>query len=48
VDKDGKPAAVVALEWMQAHPDQLTSWLEGVTSLGGEPAAQLVLATTGG
>jgi glycine betaine/proline transport system substrate-binding protein len=48
VDKDGKPAAVVAQEWMQAHPDQLTSWLEGVTSLGGEPAAALVLATTGG
>jgi glycine betaine/proline transport system substrate-binding protein len=48
VDKDGKPAATVAQEWVQANPDRITSWLEGVTSLGGEPAAQIVLARAGG
>jgi glycine betaine/proline transport system substrate-binding protein len=48
VDKDGKSAEVVAQEWMQAHPDQLEAWLDGVTSVSGEPAAQVVLARAGG
>ena len=48
VDKDGKPAKTVAQEWMQAHPDQVRSWLDGVTSLRGEPAAQVVMAMAGG
>lgn len=48
VDKDGKPARTVAQEWMKAHPDEITSWLEGVTSLSGEPAARVVLAMAGG
>jgi len=47
VDKDGQSADVVAKEWMQAHPDQLGAWLDGVTSLSGEPAAQVVLAMVG-
>ncbi|MEJ3653440.1 ABC transporter substrate-binding protein [Actinomycetes bacterium KLBMP 9759] len=48
VDKDGKPASAVAQEWMKAHPDQVTAWLDGVRSRGGEPAAKVVLATAGG
>ena len=48
VDKDGKPAKTVAQEWMQAHSDQVRSWLDGVTSLRGEPAAQVVMAMAGG
>jgi glycine betaine/proline transport system substrate-binding protein len=48
VDKDGKSPDVVAKEWMQAHPDQLRAWLDGVTSVSGEPAAQVVLAGVGG
>ena len=48
VEKDGKAADVVASEWMAAHPDQLTAFLDGVTTVSGEPAAAVVLATTGG
>jgi glycine betaine/proline transport system substrate-binding protein len=48
VDKDGKPAETVAQEWMQAHPDRIEAWLQGVTSVNGEPAAQVVLSRTGG
>jgi glycine betaine/proline transport system substrate-binding protein len=48
VDKDGKPAAAVAQEWMQAHPDRIGAWLAGVTSLKGESAAQVVLSRAGG
>ncbi len=48
VDKDGKPADAVAQEWMQAHPDQIEAWLQGVTSVNGEPAAQVVLSSAGG
>jgi glycine betaine/proline transport system substrate-binding protein len=48
VDKDGKAADAVAGEWIAAHPDQLTAFLDGVTSVSGEPAADVVLATTGG
>ncbi|WP_219415664.1 ABC transporter substrate-binding protein [Pseudonocardia nigra] len=48
IDKDRKPAEAVALEWMRAHPDRLEEWLEGVTSVSGEPAADVVLARVGG
>jgi glycine betaine/proline transport system substrate-binding protein len=48
VDKDGKPAEAVAQEWMQAHPDRIEAWLQGVTSVNGEPAAQVVLSRAGG
>ncbi|WP_219414697.1 ABC transporter substrate-binding protein [Pseudonocardia nigra] len=48
VDKDGKPAEQVARDWIQAHPDRIEAWLEGVTSVSGEPAAEVVLAGTGG
>jgi glycine betaine/proline transport system substrate-binding protein len=48
VDKDGKPAETVAQEWMQAHPDRIEAWLQGVTSVDGEPAAQVVLSKAGG
>jgi glycine betaine/proline transport system substrate-binding protein len=48
IERDGKAAEVVASEWMAAHPDQLTAFLDGVTSVSGEPAAAVVLATTGG
>ncbi|MDQ3404933.1 MAG: ABC transporter substrate-binding protein [Actinomycetota bacterium] len=48
VDKDGKAAEVVAKEWMAAHPDQLRVWLDGVRSVKGEPAADVVLDKAGG
>jgi glycine betaine/proline transport system substrate-binding protein len=48
VDKDGQSTDVVAQEWMQAHPDELEEWLDGVTSVSGEPAAEVVLTTAGG
>jgi glycine betaine/proline transport system substrate-binding protein len=48
VDKDGKPADAVAQEWMQAHPDRIEAWLQGVTSVSGDPAAQVVLSRAGG
>jgi glycine betaine/proline transport system substrate-binding protein len=48
VDKDGKPAETVAQEWMQAHPDRIEAWLQGVTSVNGEPAAQVILSKAGG
>jgi glycine betaine/proline transport system substrate-binding protein len=48
VDKDGKPAEAVAQEWMQSHPDRVEAWLQGVTAVGGEPAAQVVLSKAGG
>jgi glycine betaine/proline transport system substrate-binding protein len=48
VDKDGKPADTVAQEWMQAHPDRIEAWLQGVTSVNGEPAAQVILSKAGG
>jgi glycine betaine/proline transport system substrate-binding protein len=48
IDKDGKAAETVAREWMQAHPDQIEAWLDGVKSINGEPAAEVVVARTGG
>ena len=43
-----KAAETVAREWMQAHPDQIEAWLDGVKSIDGEPAAEVVVARTGG
>jgi glycine betaine/proline transport system substrate-binding protein len=42
VDKEGKSPEDVARQWIEEHPDQLAEWLDGVESVGGEPAAQVV------
>jgi glycine betaine/proline transport system substrate-binding protein len=47
VDKEGVPPEDVAKQWIQDHPDQLEAWLEGVESVSGEPAAQVVLGQSG-
>ncbi len=42
VDKDGRSPEEVAKQWIQDHPDELGAWLDGVKSVSGEPAAQVV------
>lgn len=37
---DDKDATTAATEWLQAHPDAVKPWLEGVTTFGGEPALE--------
>lgn len=44
LDKDKLPAERVAREWIQAHPDVVRTWLDGVTSVDGKPAADVVLS----
>ncbi|WP_439618784.1 choline ABC transporter substrate-binding protein [Shinella sp.] len=39
---DGKDADAAATEWLKAHPDAVTPWLEGVTTIDGKPAAEAV------
>ncbi|WP_410216514.1 choline ABC transporter substrate-binding protein [Paracoccus sp. (in: a-proteobacteria)] len=41
---DGMDAKEAAREWMAANPDQIEPWLEGVTTLEGEPALPAVQA----
>ncbi|RVX38969.1 glycine betaine/proline transport system substrate-binding protein [Nonomuraea polychroma] len=43
VDKEKKPAETVAQDWIRAHPDVLRTWLNGVTSADGKPAADVVI-----
>lgn len=47
VDKDGQSPETVAREWIQQNPDKLGIWLQGVKSVSGEPAAQVVLKSAG-
>ena len=42
VDKQKTPAKTIASQWISAHPDVLTSWLAGVKTTNGKPAASAV------
>ncbi|WP_322626706.1 choline ABC transporter substrate-binding protein [Paracoccus beibuensis] len=44
---DGADAKAAAKEWLAANPDALTPWLDGVTTLEGEPAEPAVRAALG-
>jgi glycine betaine/proline transport system substrate-binding protein len=44
LDKDGKSAEVVASEWIEDNPDVLEEWLQGVESVDGEPAFEVISA----
>jgi glycine betaine/proline transport system substrate-binding protein len=39
---DSKDADTAATEWLKAHPDAVTPWLDGVTTIDGKPAAEAV------
>ena len=45
---DGADAADAARDWLAAHPDTLTPWLEGVTTLDGQPGLDAVQAAVAG
>lgn len=45
---DGADPETAAREWLAAHPDTLTPWLEGVTTVAGEPGEAAVRAAIGG
>ena len=44
---DGESPADAAETWLKAHPDALGPWLEGVTTLGGEPGLDAVRSALG-
>ena len=39
---EGKDPKVAATDWLKAHPEAVTPWLEGVTTFDGKPAADAV------
>lgn len=43
----GTDAAEAAADWLQAHPEVLTPWLDGVTTLDGQPGEAAVRAALG-
>lgn len=45
---EGADARAAAREWLAAHPDVLDGWLDGVTTLSGEPGLPAVKAAIGG
>ena len=45
---DGVSADDAATEWLAANPDTLAPWLDGVTTLDGQPGADAVKAAIGG
>ncbi len=44
---DGKNEIVAAREWLQANPDILDGWLDGVMTVGGEPGLPAVKSSLG-
>jgi glycine betaine/proline transport system substrate-binding protein len=44
---DGQDPEVAATEWLQANPEALEVWLEGVTTLDGEDGLEAVRASLG-
>jgi glycine betaine/proline transport system substrate-binding protein len=42
---DGADPAAAAKEWLAAHPDVLDAWLEGVTTVDGQPGLEAVKAS---
>lgn len=45
---DGKEPEAAAREWLAAHPDTLAPWLEGVTTVTGEPGLEAAKAKIAG
>lgn len=45
---DGMDAREAAKEWLTAHPEAVDKWLEGVTTLDGQPGADAVKAAVAG
>ena len=45
---DGADANEAAREWLAAHPDAIAPWLDGVTTLDGQPGLAAVTAALGG
>lgn len=43
LEKQKKPAETVAQDWIRGNPEVLRKWLDGVTSVDGKPAADVVL-----
>jgi len=43
----GQSAKDAATAWLKAHPDALTPWLAGVTTIDGKPGLDAVKAATG-
>ena len=39
---ESKDAKVAAMDWLKAHPEAVTPWLEGVTTFDGKPAADAI------
>ena len=44
---EGESPADAAETWLKAHPDALGPWLEGVTTLDGEPGLAAVQSALG-
>ena len=44
---DGEDAGDASLAWMQANPDAVLAWVEGVTTLDGGDGAAAVTAELG-
>jgi glycine betaine/proline transport system substrate-binding protein len=44
---DGETPDAAATAWLKEHPDALGPWLEGVTTLGGEPGLPAVQSALG-
>jgi glycine betaine/proline transport system substrate-binding protein len=42
-DKEKKSPKEIAREWIQGNPDVLRTWLDGVVSVDGKPAAEVVV-----
>ena len=42
---DGMSAEEAAKGWIAAHPDTVKTWLDGVTTLDGQPGADAVMAS---
>ena len=40
--RDERDADVVAREWIEAHPEVVAAWLDGVATTAGDPAAEAV------
>jgi glycine betaine/proline transport system substrate-binding protein len=45
VDKDKRKPEDIATEWIAANPDAVRTWLAGVTTVDGKPAADAVLTS---
>jgi glycine betaine/proline transport system substrate-binding protein len=43
----GGDADTVAIDWLKAHPEPVTPWLQGVTTFDGGDAATAVKASLG-